>query len=362
MGKVQNKQLTLNQFKLMLIGFALGPELLRLPNILVDATKQDAWISAIIGLIYPIFIVLVSSYIINKYPQHTILDVSRICFGKLIGNMLNIIYLLQFAFYSAIIAANHARILRTYIVGFMSPLKILLVIIAIALYIATRGLRVLGKTNEFITYLLVITIATSVSALSMSNIKNIMPVFGSGISNIMTSAIKTIYFYSGFEVIILFHPYVENKKNIKRAGLWAVAISGLIWVWVVFITTFFLGVDIVPKANWSFIFVFESLKFPLINNFRYVVLFGLTLVGFRVIANYIFAASFAINDLTSFAVNKVCVFISISALIASFIMTGQIAQMPIWDKISMVFACFDIVFISVTAVVIMIRKKLKLKN
>lgn len=212
MVKVKNKQLTINQFKLLLIGFAVSPEILRLPSILVGAAKQDAWIAAVLGLIYPIFIVLVCSYIINIYPQHTILEISRICYGKFIGNTLNFIYLLQFAFFSSTIAVSCSGILKTYLVGFMSPLKILLVLISMALYIETRGLRVLGKTNELITYLLLIIIATSIPALGVSNIKNVMPVFGAGISNIMKSAMKTVYFYSGFEAMLLFHPYVENKK------------------------------------------------------------------------------------------------------------------------------------------------------
>jgi spore germination protein len=356
MGKVKDKQLTLNQFKLLLVGFALGPELLRLPNILADTAKQDAWIAAIIGLLYPIFIVLVCSFIINKHPQDTILDISRAYFGKIIGNTLNFIFLLQFAIYSATTVTEINRVLRIYIVSFLTPFRISLVVIVIAAYISTRGLKVLGKTNEFITYFLLISIVTSVSAISLPNIKNIMPIFDVGISNILKSATKTVYFYKGFEAIILFHPYVENIKKVKNAGLGAVAISGVVWAWIVFITIFFLGVDILPKANWSFIFIFENLNFPLINNFRYIIMFGLTLVGFRVVANYLYAASFALNDLTGIDIKKICIFISIFAFIVSVGLAQRTQRTYIKEDISMVFACFNIAFISLIAIRVLVRK------
>lgn len=131
---------------------------------------------------------------------------------------------------------------------------------------------------------------------------------------------------------------------------------------MVFVTIFYLGVDIVPKANWPFVFVFESLKLPVINNFRYIVLFGLTLVSFRIIANFIFAASFAITDLTNLSINKVCIAASAAALIASVVIASDIALGPLLEIISIAFGGFNIVFMSLTSVVIMVRKKLKLQN
>jgi hypothetical protein len=41
----------------LLIGFSVGPEFLKLPNLLVPSAGQDSWISAIAALIYPLLIV-----------------------------------------------------------------------------------------------------------------------------------------------------------------------------------------------------------------------------------------------------------------------------------------------------------------
>jgi spore germination protein len=61
----KNKLLTQSQFTFLIVGMVLGPGFLRLPAIIVDKAKQDAWISIIIALVYPLCIILLSLYVIN---------------------------------------------------------------------------------------------------------------------------------------------------------------------------------------------------------------------------------------------------------------------------------------------------------
>lgn len=66
MNKEKNNLLTPNEFTYILVGIIVGVAVFNMPNAVVEVSKQDAWISTIIGVLYPLYLVLVCSYICKK--------------------------------------------------------------------------------------------------------------------------------------------------------------------------------------------------------------------------------------------------------------------------------------------------------
>lgn len=95
---MNNKEdaLTESQLTLMVIGSIIGISLLSLPLDPIKIAKQDAWIATFLGVIYPIYVLFIAIYIRKKYPKRNILDLSKKIYGKILGNILNLIFLLFF--------------------------------------------------------------------------------------------------------------------------------------------------------------------------------------------------------------------------------------------------------------------------
>ena len=77
---------------------------------------------------------------------------------------------------------------------------------------------------------------------------NIYPVFGSGFSSIANGTMKSIFAYSGAEIILLIYPFLKEKNKMLVSSLISVALVIVMYVWCVFITTYYLGPDIVTKS------------------------------------------------------------------------------------------------------------------
>ena len=60
MKKVESNAITPKQVTYLLVGSMIGVGILTLPNDLVAISKQDAWISAFIGAIYPLYMVIIA--------------------------------------------------------------------------------------------------------------------------------------------------------------------------------------------------------------------------------------------------------------------------------------------------------------
>lgn len=65
--------------------------------------------------------------------------------------------------------------------------------------------------------------ATAV-AFKQESINNIKPVLGRGIKGIYEGFMTTTFSYALMEVILIIHPYVEDKKRIMKASLISAAL------------------------------------------------------------------------------------------------------------------------------------------
>ena len=102
----KNNLLTSNQFTYLLLGFIVGAGFLTLPNELAKTAGQDSWMCTIIALIYPLYVVFISVYIINKHPKENIIILNKKYFGNTFGNVLNFILMMQFMITYIVIIAN----------------------------------------------------------------------------------------------------------------------------------------------------------------------------------------------------------------------------------------------------------------
>lgn len=357
MNKERVKPLTLGEFTFFLIGFLLGPGFYQLPNLLVKDAKQDAWVAATISIIYPLYIIVISLYIINKHPKENLLSISRKNFGNVLGTLLNIIFLLQFLIELFTATSELIKLLRTYIVAFLTPLKVAVVSTALAFYLAKKGIKVLGKVNEFISYGALLVLALSAFTLSKGSMLNVQPVFGSGITNILKSSVITSYYYMGFEVILLYHPYVKDEKTVKKASFLALTITSITWIWITFITTYYLGIHFISVSLWAFVFVFESLNVPIINNFLVVFMTAWSFMGLKFLSNCYFTNAYMLNDILKISLNKLYVILYPLVIVFSVIFLDASIRKNILEVSSPIFILFNMIFYTAIAIVSSIKRK-----
>lgn len=353
----EDELLTPNQITFLIVGIAIGVAFIKFPNALVKHAYQDAWISALIGLLYPLYILLISNYIIKKYPNKNILEINRDFFGHILGNILNILFMLPLSFYIFSVTSDYMRVNLTYIVAFLTQKKVLNISLLVVAYTAYKGLKPLSKVNEYVGYMILGMILLSGAALKYGNIGNLMPVFQAPIKDILNGSVDSLYFFTAFESLLLYHDRAKDKSSIKKASFKGLFISTIVWLWCLFITIYYLGVDIIPKSTWSFIMVFESIHLPIINNFRYVFMFVWTLICLRVISNFYYFTSFVIGDVIKKDRKKVC----IAMYIPVFFICNKLGDSAIREKLidflSPIFVIFNVCFLTILALIIYFKSK-----
>lgn len=359
MKKIKSDTITSGELTFLLIGSMIGIGILSLPNNLVTIAKQDSWISAAIGSLYPLYMVLTAVIIYKKSPDNNILVLSKKCFGKIIGTILNVIFLCFFIFYISTISAGLSIILRTLIVSFLSSIKILILIIFLSAFTAYKGLKVLARVNQLTFYYTIILIFILFAALAKGTYLNVCPILDSGILNIIKASKSSAFAYAGVEILFLIYPLVtdSNEKIILKSSLLGVFIIAVFYTWAVFITIYFLGIDNIPRAEWSVTLTTRSVYIPVINNFRFVFLILWTAIIFKTISNNYYAATLIVHSFFKNAQNKIIICIIFPLLVyLSTIPKNNAVMAAILDYFIPRFTLFNIIYVTLIAAILYLKK------
>lgn len=356
MEKKTDKTITNSQFIILLISSMIGVGIFSLPNDVLKYAKQDGWISCILGAFYPISIILIASYICKLRPNENIFILSKQCFGKFIGTILNIIFALYFLLAGTAIASGMNNVLKIHIVPFLSSPKLLVIFFIPPALIAYKGLKTVSRASEIVFYLTLFLFLVPLASISRGSIYNVMPLFGSGFINILKSSKDTAFAYTGIEIIFILYPYIKNNKDMKKNSIIGVAITAFIYAWFTFITIYYLGIDAIPKFIWSTITVTHPLAISIINNFKSLFMVLWTAIMFKIIGIFYYGFTFSLNELFKKIPTYIYIFLSYPLFVYFSLKYGNPTSRGYFlDKIMPVYVIFNILYSLSIAIIITIK-------
>lgn len=357
MDKDTDSLISPSQLTLTLVGSMLGIGILTIANDVVKYAKQDGWMSCILGAVYPAYMIFIANYMCKKFPKDNILKLSKKCLGKFLGNFLNIIFISYFVLLVTEVASGISNILRIYMVPFLKNYQALLVILLTPAFIAYKGIKTLGRINELIFYLSIMIFFIPIAVLKHGSFLNLMPVFGSGLINIVKASKETAFAYSGIEILFLIYPYLQNSKDLKKSSLKSIFIIMIIYTWVTFAVIYYLSADIAPKFFWSTVVMSEAIVIPVINNFRYIFMMLWSFIMLKTMANYYYATVYGLSQLTSIAKRKTFVYLIYPLLFYISSKYGDpITRAEFLEKATPIYIIFNLVYVSIISLILHIRK------
>ncbi|MGJ8753856.1 endospore germination permease [Clostridium botulinum] len=358
MENKRNNVLSTSQTMVIIAGSMIGIGILSLPGNLTKVAHNDGWIGVIIGSLYP-FYMIICSFIIFKdssYQNINIVEISKIYFGKFFGNLLGFIFTLQFLAYIIITAGNISNMLRVYLVLFLEQYKLAIPILLISVYTASKGIKTLGRINEIIFYASIPLILLTVVALKQGNILNIKPILGTPISSILKASIEPVYSFVGIEIIFLIVPLMKDKTKIKNSFLKATGIIVFLYIWLSFVSIYYLGADIAKNLYWPTLSLAETIAIPGISNFKFVFMFLWSSIIFKTIANQNYFFYYSLSSvLKKIDPNILCLLVFVFTTIIVSRLDSFILLKKINKGISLFYLIFNLIFITSITIITLIK-------
>jgi spore germination protein len=358
MNKAENNLLSPNQFSMLVIFSSVAIGILSIPNSVVIIAKQDGWISVFLGGIYPAYVVICAIYLARNHPNENILVLNKKIFGKILGGILNIIQLFIFIFQAVSEISGISNFLTVYIIDFLPKFRVMFLFSALAAFCAYKGLKSLGRISEIVFYMMMLSAVIGILALIKGSFLNVMPVFDSGYINILKGIKGTAFAYSGIEIVLLLYPFINDKNKLKSACVKSVALICSGYTWVTFATIFYLGHRVIPKARWSSLFIIESLRLPIINNFRIIVMYIWIFVSITAIALDFYACELVIKDLFSKLKRNIFYFLLVPVMFyISTLLDEEVKRREIVDDIVVKILIFNVFYILLMVLLVHFKKE-----
>lgn len=360
MKKVKNNLLGESEATAMVVGFIIGTSILALPNGVVQGAKQDGWIAVIVGGLYPLYLSLLSIYYVKKHPNQDILSLSKIYLGRVFGTICNIMFMVEFTTLTIVAIVSLSNIFRVYATPFLTPIKIFIPSILLAMYLTNKGIIVLGRINKISLYVIVVLTLILLMFVKNGNYLNLLPIFGSGVKNILSGGKESALAYGGMEAIFLIYPFFEEKNKIKMITLKALFITMGIYVLVTFACIYCLGYKVTSIALWPVLLVTEGVNISIINNLRFLFLFLWSIAMFKIIANEYYAFTYILSDILKIKDKKKMYWIILPIMIYLCLkIKNEVQRRDLLSYIVPIITLFNIIYISIIAILIFIKDKWK---
>ena len=290
-------KITSKQLIFIMIGAMLGSGILSLPRLAAKDAGQDAWFAVILGALFPLVSLLLIRLLYRINGGSSFVDTCRRICGKYFGDFFSLLL----AAYSVVTAAVLLRVFIEVVSMFLLketpvPIKLILML-SVCAYLASGNPKVLGRVNEFLFYILLPLLFFSLPAITKNaDILNLMPVLNHKPLDYLRASLTTGLAFSGFELYIVFHPYVSREKEAFGASLYALLATLGIYLYFVLGAIMVFGQEVVQKVTWPTLRMLATTEIPIIERLEFMFIQAWIGVSFRPISNQYFCASHIIKE------------------------------------------------------------------
>lgn len=224
---MQREQITDKEAICILIMFVIGSSLIIGVG---GEAKNDAWISAIVGLIMVIPMMIIYSRILSLFQGRDLFDILYLIFGKVIGNFIAILYIWYAFHLGALVLRNYGEFINIIAMP-ETPMFVSLLCLGMTCIIAVRlGIEIIARTTTyFLPILFLILVGVQLLAMPQLNLEYIKPILGNGIMPVLKGGFSAFSF--PFAETILFigiFSSLKTKKSPVKVYFWGILISAAI--------------------------------------------------------------------------------------------------------------------------------------
>ena len=243
---MQDNKINSYQFIVLVILFTIGTAILTVPSVLAVGTKQDAWITAIVGTGIGLLVIWLYTTIAFWFPNLTYNQINEKLFGKWIGKTVSIIFVFMSFLWTSSLLFQSGTFLNIHMMP-NTPMIVLNILMAGIVVMGVRlGLETIARSAEiliivfFIQFIvLVIFVAPEIK------FENIQPLFEVGTKKIVQSSIFFVgtSVFNAVILLMIFPAFINKVKQAKKSFLIGNLIGGIVIIMIVFLCVSVLGAD-----------------------------------------------------------------------------------------------------------------------
>ncbi|GAA1375130.1 GerAB/ArcD/ProY family transporter [Peribacillus frigoritolerans] len=246
-----------------------GVGVLSFQRVLAKTTGTDGWISILLaGLFVHIMIWVI--YKIFSFVPGDIISANNQAFGKWIGNFFSLLFVLYFLILGMDVMISYINIIHVWMFEEVPSWAFAVVFMVLIYYIHTGGFRTItgiAFLSVLFTYWLLFVLFY---VMKYSEFTNLLPVFHHTLLDILKGTRSTSLTLLGFEMIVMYYPFIKNAKTSQKYAHWGALTTTLITVFVYLVSLVFYSQKQLELTIWPTLSMTSIIELPFIQRFEYI--------------------------------------------------------------------------------------------
>jgi spore germination protein KB len=204
--------------------------------VMVNADR-DTWLVPLIGTVIGMIPILILVYVMNYQPDKNILDKNKLLFGKILGNIINLIIsvgilmLLAIVIWAVSFSAQYQYLTEV-------PFRYISIVFVLpVIYACTKGLETISRVAEILFFVaLIIFVITNIGLFQHTKLDYFKPMFKEGFSPIIRESFRFLSysFIPLITILIIPKNNIKNKEKGSKFLIGGFAIGSIFMAWVFF--------------------------------------------------------------------------------------------------------------------------------
>ncbi len=236
------------QLFLLLIGFLFGSTVIISP---ASSARNDAWLAILLAGLGGALLMGMYVAIALLNPSKTLVEILREKLGKVIGNIIAVLYIWYFIHLASLVFRNFGDFICT--VTFPeTPMVVVISLFAVVLiYAINSGIEVISRMSELLVPLIPLTsLVLSLALITIHDFTAFLPILENGVTPVLNAAFNFVSFPIGETIVFLMiFPHLNKKKSLKKITFYSLFTFIIINLWIFYRNISVLGSDLMSRVT-----------------------------------------------------------------------------------------------------------------
>ncbi|KGX91771.1 GerAB/ArcD/ProY family transporter [Pontibacillus marinus] len=296
---------------------------------------HDAWMSVLIAGLF-IHITIWMIYVVLKGVDGDLVEVNKQVFGKVIGSVFTILYMLYLVLGATIVIRIYIEVVQVWMFPQMKVWSILFLILPLVFYIINGSFRVVVGIC-FLGFIVPAFLMTSfLFPLQYSNLNLVLPVFDHTFQEFLLSANEAALSFIGISVLMIYYPFIKEKEQSQKWAHFGNLTTTFIYTVLAIITFTYYNQPQLSSLKWPTLDMWKIIEMPFVARFEYAGISTWFLVILPNLTLFLWAASRMMYRQFQVSQQKSIVLFLIAVFIGCFFMETREEL----EKVTKVFSMF----------------------
>ncbi|WP_332631606.1 GerAB/ArcD/ProY family transporter [Halalkalibacter flavus] len=279
---IKEKYLVSGFLTLFLInGMQVGMGVLSYQRTVVKSAGYDAWISVLMaGMV--VHLVIACMYILLKRSNGDLISIHQQIFGKWLGNTLSFFACLYFVVLGTTVLRGYIEIVQVWMFPDLPTWGMAIVAAAFFYYVVSGGFRTVVGLTFLGVIIPIVLVPILLLPLEFANFINMLPIWKHSIVELALGAKETTLSFLGFELLLLYYPFLKNKELTQKWAHFGAAMTTISYTGLMVVSLAFYSEEQLNRTIWATLTLYKVVQLPFLERFEYI---GISLWMFLIVPN-----------------------------------------------------------------------------